>query len=138
MIDVKEIFGSKHVIEGYREKFFHNELKFKTGLQRPVLFLADLNALKQASYFSVHKIEDIDYDIYVFSYSSTVLFYFINIKAPFYSVMMNGIIIRRRPPNETDKLGVKVKYAIEHFQVISNQLATCTIFARDISTDPTT
>lgn len=140
MISIEAIFNSKPTLLQYRENFFYSgsDIRFPTGLQRPVFFLADKEALKTATFFSVHTIEDLDYDIYVVSSSSVVLFYLINIKVAMYRVYPNGCMLRRRKPHESDREGVKVKYTLEHFYVISNQIGTCTIFARDITADPTT
>jgi hypothetical protein len=140
VINIEGIFNSKGLLSRYRENFFYDsgDISFNTGLIKPVLFIADKEAAINAPYYGMHQIEDIDYDIYVISCNTTVLLYLINIKVPLYKLLPNGIIIRRRPPKETDKIGVKVKYSLEHFQVISNQLATCSIFATDITADPTT
>jgi len=140
MISIENIFNSKMKLLGYREAFFYgpNTLDFVTGLQRPVLFIADSAALKGADFFSVHKIEDTDYDIYVVSGSSIVLFYLIDIKIAAYKIVPNGILLRRRPPAESDRDGVRVKYTLENFYVVSNKLETCTIFAKDQTSDPKT
>lgn len=141
MISIEAIFNSRQHLLRYRESFFYSgpELNtFTTGLQRPVLFIANKEALKTASFFSVHTISDIDYDIYIVSNSSVVLFYLINIKTAMYGVFANGIILRRRKPSESDKEGVKTKYTLEHFHVVSNKLGTCTIFGNNITADPTT
>lgn len=140
MISIEQIFNSKEKLLRYRESYFYPTelLTFSTGLLRPVLFVANKQALEQASFFSIHKIEDTDYDVHVVSGQATILFYLIDIKVAASKVVPNGILLRRRPPSESDKDGVKVKYTLEHFFIISNRLGTCTMFARDVTADPTT
>lgn len=148
MLDLNEIFSKKQVFDRitpsgkkmYREhQFYHaSSLGIKTGLTKPVFYIADRKAVVNASHFSMVNIPDTDYDIYVLSCDSAMLLYFIDIKGPLFKVVPNGIIVRRRPPQETDKVGVAVRYTLEHFLVISNKLSTCSIFTRNITSDPTT
>ena len=140
MIRIEEIFKNKALLSRFRENFFlEQSIGFNTGLTRPIIYIVDRKGIENASYFNLHSIEDTDYDIHVISHESTVLLYLINLKVTSYLVLSNGVILRRRPPHESDRDKVIVKYSFdEHFQVLTNNLQTCSIFARNISADPTT
>lgn len=138
---VSEVFNSKDIIETYRERFFYppDMLRFKTGLQKPVLFISDKDALKVADHFSVQTISDAHFEAYVISCGNSLLMFFIDIKVPFFTIAANGIIMKNRATStESDRKGVRVKYSFDHFHVVTNELNTCTIFARDVTAEPTT
>ena len=92
---LEKIYNEKQVLLNYPEHCF-SKLNINIGVQHPILFLANKNQLEISNYFNLDIIEERNYDINVISFNSFVIMYVINIKAPYYNTVNNGIIIRNR------------------------------------------
>ena len=140
MLRVNEIYTHKNILLRYRPRTFQlfNE-KILSELNNPVIFVVDKDILQKAEYFNFIHTNEMDYDIYTASFESSVLFYIIDIKIPLFKIANNGIILRRgQLKKPLEKTPIKIKYALQHFHVVSNVGESATIFASDITNDPTT
>lgn len=140
MLKINELYTQKDLLLSYRPLTFQPfKEKPLIEMNNPVVFIADRDMLKRASYFNFIHTNELDYDIYTASYESTVLFYIIDIKIPKFKVVNNGIIMRRGQYRiAPERTPVRIKYALQHFRVLSNANELCTIFASDVTTDPKT
>ena len=139
MLQLDKLFNQRTQFNEYREQLFVKP-KFDTGLRNPFLFIVDKRATLTVSNFTVSLIEDRGYDIHVISTDQQVLFYLIDVKYPHVLLVSNGIVIRSKEKNPLPEIsdGIKVRYNMDYFQVLSNKSETCTVFGRNITTDPKT
>ena len=140
MTRINELYTQKSILLNYKQNTFQFfKEKTLSEMNNPVMFVADREILEKASYFNFIHTNELDYDIYTASFESTVLFYIIDIKVPTFKVVNNGILLRRGQAKGMPlKTPVKIKYSLQHFQVVSNVGETYTIFSTDITADPTT
>lgn len=140
MLKVNELYTQKETLLKYRIKTFQVfKEHFISDLSNPIIFVSDNIMLEKAEYFNFIHTNEMDYDIYTASFESAVLFYIIDIKIPLFKIVNNGVILRRGQAGKLPaKTPIKIKYALQHFHVVSNVGESVTIFATNITNDPTT
>lgn len=136
---LEKIYNEKQILLNYPEHCF-GKLNINIGVQNPILFLANKNQLEISNYFNLDIIEERNYDINVISFNSFVIMYVINIKAPYYNTVNNGIIIRNRIKwdEQQDTVDISVRYTFEDFHVVANKTQSCEIFCKNVTVDQKT
>lgn len=139
-MDLKRLFNARDTLFLLPEKTFI-PMPFNIDLPNAVVFVANRMMTRDASHYSLlSPLGEINYDINIVTADSSVLMYVINIKAPYYSVYSNGLIIRNRKKwGETDQEGIEPRYSFdEDFDVITNKNQTAAIFCRNQTAEPKT
>lgn len=138
-MELNKLFLEKDRLLEYPEKTF-TELKLKLGLATPVLFLSSLEKTRESSYINLDTIEERNYTIHVISSNGFVILYVINVKAPYYTIANNGLIVRNRKKwdDKADAEGVATRYTFEDFTVVSNKNQSSEIFCRSVASEQKT
>jgi len=138
-MELNKLFFEKERILTYPEKTF-TPLLMKIGLEHPILFLSSKSKVDSSSYFNLDTIEERNYTINVVSSNGFVILYVVNIKAPYFNVLNNGLLIRNRKKwdEKTDTEGVATRYTFEDFTVVSNKNQSSEIFCRSIASEQKT
>jgi hypothetical protein len=139
MIDLNRLYSERFLLKTYDEQIFSRP-EFKTGLLNPYLFIVDKEASTTATHYTLSSIEDIGYDIHIITSYQKVLFYLIDVKYAYHDMYINGIVIRNKKNTPLPEIGqdVSIKYNMDHFLVISNKSGSCTVFGKNMTTDPKT
>lgn len=138
-MELNKLFLEKEAILKYPEKTF-TKFSVKIGLENPILFMPNRFRVNEAAYFNLDTIEERNYTINVVSSNGFVILYIINIKAPYFSILNNGLIIRNRKKwdDKADMEGVSTRYTFEDFVVVANKNQSSEIFCRSIASEQKT
>jgi len=138
-MELNKLFLEKPNIIKHPEKTFV-PLSINIGIEHPILFIPDRSRVNNATYFNLDTVEERNYTINVVSSNGFVILYVINIKAPYFSILNNGLLIRNRKKwdDKADTEGVATRYTFEDFVVVSNKNQSSEIFCRSIASEQKT
>lgn len=139
-MDLKRLFNGRDTLFLLPEKTFVIA-PFNIDVPNAIVFIANRNTTRDASHYSLlSPLGEVNYDINIVTADSSVLMYIINVKAPYYSVYSNGLIIRNRKKwTETDLEDIEQRYSFDgDFDVITNKNQTAAVFCRNRTSEQKT